>query len=129
MFSGLGTELIGGLTDLVLPAACAGCGAERVPLRSGACGDCSAALEALVPYPTAPVPPPPGMPACSAVGPYAGPLRSALLAYKERGRTGRTDRDRPGPLDRSRDPHPSGGPHGAIGRTRGPTAACVRLAG
>jgi predicted amidophosphoribosyltransferase len=86
MFSGLGTELIGGLTDLVLPAACAGCGAERVPLRSGACGDCAAALEALVPYPTAPVPPPPGMPACSAVGPYAGPLRSALLAYKERGR-------------------------------------------
>jgi predicted amidophosphoribosyltransferase len=86
MFSGLGTELIGGLTDLVLPAACAGCGAERVALRSGACGDCAAALEALVPYPTAPVPPPPGMPSCSAVGPYAGPLRSALLAYKERGR-------------------------------------------
>jgi predicted amidophosphoribosyltransferase len=26
------------------------------------------------------------MPPCSAVGPYAGPLRSALLAYKERGR-------------------------------------------
>jgi predicted amidophosphoribosyltransferase len=86
MLSGLGAELIGSLTDLVLPAACAGCGAERLPLRSGACDDCAAALEALIPYPTAPVPAPPGMPACSAVGPYAGPLRSALLAYKERGR-------------------------------------------
>jgi predicted amidophosphoribosyltransferase len=86
MLSGLGVDLIGSLTDLVLPAACAGCGAERVPLRSGACGDCAAALEALIPYPTAPVPPPPGMPICSAVGPYAGPLRSALLSYKERGR-------------------------------------------
>jgi predicted amidophosphoribosyltransferase len=79
-------ELVESLTDLVLPAACAGCGAERLPLRSGACADCAAALEALIPYPTAPVPPPPGIPACSAVGPYAGPLRSALLAYKERGR-------------------------------------------
>jgi predicted amidophosphoribosyltransferase len=86
MLSGLGAELVGSLTDLVLPAACAGCGAERVPLRSGACDQCASALEALTPYPTAPVPPPPGMPACSAVGPYAGPLRSALLAYKERGR-------------------------------------------
>ena len=81
-----GAELVAGLADLVLPSACAGCGAERVPLRFGACAGCAAALEALTPYPTAPVPPPPGMPACSAVGPYAGPLRSALLAYKERGR-------------------------------------------
>src|SRR5919202_3842902 len=86
MFTGLGSELISGLTDLVLRAGCAGCGAERVRLRSGACAACAAALEALTPYPTAPVPPPPGMPLCSAVGPYAGPLRSALLAYKERGR-------------------------------------------
>jgi predicted amidophosphoribosyltransferase len=86
MLTGLGAELIAGLTDLVLPAACAGCGAERVRLRCGACAACAAALEALTPHPTAPVPPPPGMPPCSAVGPYAGPLRSALLAYKERGR-------------------------------------------
>jgi predicted amidophosphoribosyltransferase len=86
MLSGLGAELVGSLADLVLPAACAGCGADRVPLSSGACAECAAALEALIPFPTAPVPPPPGMPACSAVGPYAGPLRSALLAYKERGR-------------------------------------------
>jgi predicted amidophosphoribosyltransferase len=86
MLSGLGGELVGGLIDLVLPAACAGCGADRVPLRSGACADCAAALEALIPFSTEPVPPPRGMPPCSAVGAYAGPLRSALLAYKERGR-------------------------------------------
>jgi len=43
-------------------------------------------LEALKPFPTAPMPPPPGMPRCVAVGPYADELRAALLAYKERGR-------------------------------------------
>jgi len=80
--SGLAAELV----DLVLPGACAGCAAERVPLRLGVCAGCVAALEALTPYPTAPVPPPPGMPACVAVGPYAGPLRGLLLAYKEKGR-------------------------------------------
>ena len=80
--SGLAAEL----ADLVLPGACAGCAAERVPLRFGACGACVAALEALTPYETAPVPPPPGMPRCTAVGPYAGALRGVLLAYKEKGR-------------------------------------------
>jgi predicted amidophosphoribosyltransferase len=74
------------LADLVLPAACAGCDAERVPLRYGACPACVAELEALTPHPAAPTPPPPGMPPCLAVGPYAGALRGVLLAYKERGR-------------------------------------------
>lgn len=80
--AGLGAAL----ADLVLPSACAGCGAERVALRFGACAECAAALEALTPFPTTPVSPPHGMPACVAVGAYAGPLRSALLAYKEKGR-------------------------------------------
>jgi predicted amidophosphoribosyltransferase len=79
-------ELAGGLADLVLPGACAGCGVERVPLRFGTCAGCVASLEALAPYATRPTPPPPGMPPCVAVGPYAGPLRGALLAYKEKGR-------------------------------------------
>jgi predicted amidophosphoribosyltransferase len=74
------------LADLVLPTACAGCDAERVPLRYGACAGCAAALEALTPFPTAPVPPPAGMPPCVAVGAYGGVLRGALLAYKEKGR-------------------------------------------
>ncbi len=80
--SALGADL----ADLVLPSACAGCGGERVRLRFGACAACVAALEVLVPYETAPEPPPPGMPRCTAVGPYGGPLRGVLLAYKEKGR-------------------------------------------
>jgi predicted amidophosphoribosyltransferase len=74
------------LADLVLPSACAGCTAEQVPLRYGVCGACAATLEALTPFATAPVPPPPGMPACTAVGTYAGAMRGVLLAYKEKGR-------------------------------------------
>ena len=78
--------LLGDLADLFLPAACAGCGTERVRLRYGACELCAAALEALTPFAAAPTPVPPGMPRCVAVGPYAGELRGTLLAYKERGR-------------------------------------------
>jgi predicted amidophosphoribosyltransferase len=78
--------LLAALADLVLPAACAGCGAGRIPLRSGACPECAAELEALTPFATTPEPPPYGMPAVTALGAYGGPLRSALLAYKEKGR-------------------------------------------
>ncbi|GGK86121.1 ComF family protein [Mangrovihabitans endophyticus] len=74
-----------GLTDLVLPTDCAGCGAERVPLRIGVCPACVVALEGLTPFHTAPSPRPAGLPPLVAMGPYAGPLRGALLAYKERG--------------------------------------------
>jgi predicted amidophosphoribosyltransferase len=78
--------LLGDLADLVLPAACAACGIERAPLRSGVCGRCGVALEALRPFRAVPSPPPPGFPPCVAVGAYEGPLRGVLLAYKERGR-------------------------------------------
>ncbi|WP_433301179.1 ComF family protein [Actinoplanes sp. CA-030573] len=78
--------LLGDLADLVLPAACAGCGVERLPLTYGVCRACASGLEALRPFRTAPAPPPPGLPRCVAVGRYEGPLRCALLAYKERGR-------------------------------------------
>ena len=79
-------DLLAALADLVLPSACAGCAAERVPLHFGACEECVSALMALEPFPAAPLPSPPGMPLCTAVGAYAGPLRGTLLAYKERGR-------------------------------------------
>ncbi|MFG1828546.1 ComF family protein [Micromonospora chersina] len=76
------------LTDLVLPAGCAGC-AERAPaLRQGFCPRCVAELESLRPAPTRPDPAPPGLPPCVALGPYGGALREGLLAYKERGRHG-----------------------------------------
>ncbi|GAA4450517.1 hypothetical protein GCM10023170_036380 [Phytohabitans houttuyneae] len=77
-----------GLVDLVLPAACAGCGAERVPMRYGVCTPCSVGLEGLRPGPTAPSPVPPGLPPCTALGAYDGVLRDVLLGYKERGRHG-----------------------------------------
>ncbi|WP_250035540.1 ComF family protein [Paractinoplanes maris] len=80
------TGLLGDLADLVLPAPCAGCAAERVPLRYGVCAPCAAGLEALRPFRTAPDPPPPGLPPCVAVGPYETALRGVLLAYKEKGR-------------------------------------------
>jgi predicted amidophosphoribosyltransferase len=76
------------LTDLVLPAECAGCRATRVPLRYGVCASCAAVLEALSPGPVRPTPAPVGLPDCVALGPYRGALREALLAYKERGRHG-----------------------------------------
>ncbi|GAB3799439.1 ComF family protein [Micromonospora zhanjiangensis] len=76
------------LADLVLPAECAGCRGERVPLRRGVCAGCAAALTALRPRPVRPTPAPAGLPPCVALGPYDGALRQALLAYKERGRHG-----------------------------------------
>ncbi|MFI7598716.1 ComF family protein [Actinoplanes sp. NPDC049681] len=79
-------HLLADLADLVLPSACAACAADHVPLRHGVCAACVATLEALHAYPTIPNPPPPGMPACVALSAYAGPMRGALLAYKERGR-------------------------------------------
>jgi predicted amidophosphoribosyltransferase len=80
--------LVSALADLVLPGACAGCAAERVPLRSGVCADCAARLEAATPHWATPTPPPRGFPPCAAAGPYAGALRGVLLAYKEKGRHG-----------------------------------------
>ncbi|MEU4558837.1 ComF family protein [Actinoplanes sp. NPDC023936] len=78
--------LLGELADLVLPGACAGCGAERVRLTCGTCAVCVAELEGLRPRPAAPTPPPAGFPDCVTVGAYSGALRGALLAYKEKGR-------------------------------------------
>jgi predicted amidophosphoribosyltransferase len=78
--------LAASLADLVLPAACAGCGVEREPLRYGVCAPCVAVLETLTPFAAAPTPVPADMPDCVAAGPYAGVLRGVLLAYKEKGR-------------------------------------------
>lgn len=70
------TVLAAALVDLVLPADCAGCGAPESPW----CARCSA-------WPASPSSPRlPGGPEVVAAGRYTGPLRSALLRYKERGR-------------------------------------------
>lgn len=85
-WAGALTDLVTELGDLVLPGSCAGCAAERVPLSFGVCAGCVRALQRLEPYAAAPEPVPPGLPPCTAVGPYGGALRGVLLAYKERGR-------------------------------------------
>ncbi|MER7229185.1 ComF family protein, partial [Streptomyces rubradiris] len=69
------------LTDLVLPADCAGCGAPRTAL----CPRCRATLDGGVPRRARPVPEPAGLPVVHAVAPYAGEVRALLLAHKERG--------------------------------------------
>jgi predicted amidophosphoribosyltransferase len=81
-------DLWDALADLVLPSECAGCAAGRVSLRYGVCAGCAADLAALRPSVARPTPPPPGLPMCIALGEYAGPLRGALVAYKDRGRHG-----------------------------------------
>jgi predicted amidophosphoribosyltransferase len=73
------------LVDLVLPAECAGCAVSREH-RGGLCAECAAALAAATPQRVQPEPTPPGLPRCVALAAYAGSLRGAILAYKERGR-------------------------------------------
>jgi predicted amidophosphoribosyltransferase len=72
------------LVDLVLPARCAGCDAAGA--RGGLCGACHTAFAAANPARVRPEPAPPGLPRCLALAAYAGALRNALLAYKERDR-------------------------------------------
>ncbi|WP_189949114.1 ComF family protein [Streptomyces alanosinicus] len=69
------------LTDLVLPADCTGCGAPRTVL----CPRCRAALCGRAPRRVRPVPEPAGLPVVHAAAPYAGEVRTLLLAHKERG--------------------------------------------
>jgi predicted amidophosphoribosyltransferase len=68
--------LLAGLLDLLLPGSCGGCGAGG----AGWCPECRARL----PGPHRVVLP--DAPETLAAGRYRGPLRTALLAYKERGR-------------------------------------------
>lgn len=76
------------LADLILPTSCAGCGAERVTVRHGVCTACVTAVEALTPRDARPTPAPPGLPWSSALGWYAQPLSTLIVAYKDRGRHG-----------------------------------------
>ncbi|MFD2090396.1 ComF family protein [Blastococcus deserti] len=68
------------LVDLVLPRACAGCG---VP-SAGLCPRCGLLLTRA--RTAAPRRFPWGFPPTVAAGAYAGPVRAAVLAFKERGR-------------------------------------------
>ncbi|HEY5336484.1 MAG TPA: phosphoribosyltransferase family protein [Mycobacteriales bacterium] len=70
--------------DLVVGGACAGCGAPGRPW----CRACRTALRAAAGPPRRAdvAPPPPGLPTTWTSASYDGPVRAALLAYKERGR-------------------------------------------
>ncbi|MFI7340127.1 ComF family protein [Streptomyces sp. NPDC050085] len=72
------------LSDLVLPAQCAGCGRSRTSL----CARCSAALRGAAPRRVRPRPEPAGLPVVHAAAPYRDAARAALLAHKERGALG-----------------------------------------
>jgi predicted amidophosphoribosyltransferase len=73
--------LFGALADLVLPRTCAGCGVPGAML----CRRCGALLA--VPHLATPRRFPEGFPPTVAAGVYAGPVRPALIAFKERGRS------------------------------------------
>ena len=72
--------MLGALADLVLPRTCAGCGLPGAVL----CRRCRILLAQ--PHPATPRRFPDGFPPAAAAGAYAGPVRSALIAFKERGR-------------------------------------------
>ncbi|AQZ66581.1 Competence protein F homolog, phosphoribosyltransferase domain; protein YhgH required for utilization of DNA as sole source of carbon and energy [[Actinomadura] parvosata subsp. kistnae] len=72
--------MLNAVLDLLLPSACAGCGAAG----ASCCPRCFGALTA-APAERGPVPRPPGLPACWAAAPYEGAVRRMIVAYKERG--------------------------------------------
>lgn len=69
-------ELLSGLTELLLPSTCGGCGAPG----GGWCPACAEATGGPLPVRLGRAGP------AAAAGRYRGPLRRALLGYKERGR-------------------------------------------
>jgi len=70
------------LFDLVLPRECGGCGAPG----SRWCPACAASLARAAPRPWRPTPSPAGLPLTVAALPYAGPVREAVVAFKDGGR-------------------------------------------
>jgi predicted amidophosphoribosyltransferase len=74
------TGVAAALTDLVLPRTCAGCGLPGSVLCAGCCAWLA------VPSVAAPRRVPWDFPPTVAAGPYAGPVRPAVVAFKDRGR-------------------------------------------
>ncbi|MEV0996711.1 ComF family protein [Nonomuraea sp. NPDC050202] len=72
--------MLNALLDLVLPPACAGCGAKG----ASCCPRCFEALTA-EPARRGSVPWPRGLPDCWSAAPYEGAVRRMIVAYKERG--------------------------------------------
>src|SRR3954453_21401350 len=77
----MGGSVLSALADLVLPRTCAGCGVPGWVL----CPRCAALLA--VPRLATPRRFPWGFPPTAAAGGYRGPVRAAVNAFKEQGRT------------------------------------------
>lgn len=75
-------EALRSLADLALPVHCAGCG--RAATRW--CEACAATVADAVGFAWSPTPAPAGMPPVWAAAPYDGPLRAAVVAWKDEGR-------------------------------------------
>lgn len=73
--------LIAAVLDLVWPLACGGC--ERAGVRW--CADCAALIGGPA-VPALPTPCPRGLPPVWAVAPYDGPVRRAVISWKDEGR-------------------------------------------
>jgi predicted amidophosphoribosyltransferase len=76
----VGGSVVAALADLVLPRTCAGCAVPGPVL----CGRCAGLLAR--PHVAAPRRFPEGFPPTVAAGSYSGPVRPAVIAFKERGR-------------------------------------------
>src|SRR6185312_17205597 len=68
------TSWAGALLDLVIPVVCVGCGASGSPFCAACVRVCAGPMTMHMPLPVV------------AYGWYTGPLRTALIRYKERGR-------------------------------------------
>src|SRR4051794_41779737 len=77
----MGGSVLSALADLVLPRTCAGCGLPGHVL----CRRCAALLA--VPRLATPRRFPWGFPPTAAAGAYSGPVRPAVNAFKEQGRS------------------------------------------
>lgn len=70
------------LVELAAPSACAGCGSAGTRW----CSECAAVLRGTDPHPWRPTPCPPGLPPTWAGPAYDGPVRAAVIAWKEQSR-------------------------------------------
>ena len=68
------TSWVGAFLDLVIPVVCVGCGASGSPFCAACVRVCASPVTMRMPLPVV------------AYGSYTGPLRTALIRYKERGR-------------------------------------------
>jgi predicted amidophosphoribosyltransferase len=72
--------------ELALPASCGGCGRDGVAWCLGCAARARRTAFAGGPRQVAPTPCPDGLPVVWATTPYDGPVRAALVAYKDEGR-------------------------------------------